>query len=150
MAHSRFVNAFSRISKDDVFRFKIFCFVFVVGVVVVMVVVCVWGGGGRGRRWGASGTLFSLQCTHSKVKFKGNNFHTMRSFVLVIKNNEAVLAIKWPAAPNNKLTCAQSETSNQPRHPPGLASLRCPTDGSLGHQLPIQRTMETLIRLGDA
>ena len=47
MAHSRFVNAFSRISKNYVFRFQIVChilfwcyrlFVFVAG----------WGGGGVG------------------------------------------------------------------------------------------------------
>ena len=31
MAHSGFVNAFSRISKNYVFRFQIFCFVFVAG-----------------------------------------------------------------------------------------------------------------------
>ena len=107
MAHSRFVNAFSRISKNYVFRFKIFCFVFVVGVVVV----CVKGGGGEA---GCIWYFIQLKCTHSKLKFKGNNFHTMRSFVLVIKNNEAVLAIKLPAAPNNKMTCAQISLGIRP------------------------------------
>ena len=57
---------------------------------------------------GASGTLsnyslLQLQCTHSKVKFKGNpQCSNVRSFVLVIKNNEAVLVIKWSAAPNRE------------------------------------------------
>ena len=53
----------------------------------------------------------------------------MQSFVLVIKNNEAVSVIKWSAAPNNKITCAQSEDSDAQAG----QSLRRPTDGRLGH-----------------
>ena len=74
-------------------------------------------GGGRGICY-----FIQLQCTHSKVKFKGNpQCSNVQSFMLVIKNNEAVLVIKWSAAPNNKMTCVQSEDSDQPGHPPSLA-----------------------------
>ena len=62
MAHSRFVNAFSRITKNYVFRIKILCHTdLVCGVTVflfslrwwekaecVCVCVCVSGGGGSG------------------------------------------------------------------------------------------------------
>ena len=49
-----------------------------------------WGAGGGGAAGGvASGTLSSYN-----MNFKGNNVQTMRSVLLVIKNNEAVLVIK--------------------------------------------------------
>ena len=51
MAHSRFVNAFSRNSKNYGFRFQIFCH-------IDLVLPCFAGGGGGGC---ASGS------THSKV-----------------------------------------------------------------------------------
>ena len=51
MAHSRFVNAFSRISKNYVFRFQIFCHIDLVLPSVFVV--------GRGGVGGASGTLSS-------------------------------------------------------------------------------------------
>ena len=88
MAHSRFVNAFSRISKNYVFRFQIFCHIDLV--LLYFCFRCGGGGGGGESNW----YFIQLQCTHLKVKFKGNNVQTMRSFVLVIKNNEAVLVIK--------------------------------------------------------
>ena len=44
MAHSRFVNAFSRISKNYVFRFQIFCHID-----LVLLLFCFrCGGGGEG------------------------------------------------------------------------------------------------------
>ena len=70
----------------------------------IFVFVTAWGRGGGGVAERASGTL-----SNYNVKIKGNNVQTMRSFVLVTKNNEAVLVIKPSAAPNNKMTCAQSE-----------------------------------------
>ena len=76
MAHSHFVNAFSRISKNCVFRFQIFCHID-----LVLLYFCFrWGGGVGG---GASGTLSNY-----------NVLSQMRSFVLVITNNETVLVIK--------------------------------------------------------
>ena len=48
----------------------------------------------------------------------------------------------------NKMTCAPSEDSDQPGHPPSLISLRCPHEESLGPYRPIARTAKTLIRLG--
>ena len=64
MAHSRFVNAFSRISKNYVFRFQIFCFVFVAGVVGLG--VCV---GGRGGHL----VLYPVIMYSFRSEFKGNN-----------------------------------------------------------------------------
>ena len=40
----------------------------------------------------------------------------------------------------NKMTCAPSENSDQPRHPPSLISLRCLHEEALGPQLPIECT----------
>ena len=103
-------------------------------------------GCGWGREWGIW-YFIQLQCTHSNVKFKGYpQCSTVQSFMLVIKNNEAVLVIKWSAASNNKMTCAQSEDSSVWASAQSSQSLCYPTEGSLGHKLPIQRTM-TLIRL---
>ena len=81
MTHSRFVKAFSRISKKCVFRFHIFCHID-----LVLLYFCFrWVGAGAGgaQGWRASGTLSNY-----------NVLIQMRSFVLVIKNNEAVLVIK--------------------------------------------------------
>ena len=58
MAHSRFVNTFSRISKYYVFRIQIFCHIDLVS----FCFRCGMGCGGRGARGGgkgASGTLSS-------------------------------------------------------------------------------------------
>ena len=44
------------------------------------------------------------------------------------------------------MTCAPSEDSDQPRHPP---SLRCPHEETMGPQLHTERTTKTLIRLGE-
>ena len=76
MAHSRFVNVFSRISKNCVFRFQIFCHID-----LVLLYFCFRWREGRGG--GAFGTLSSYSVLIQ-----------MRSFVLVLKNNEAVLVIK--------------------------------------------------------
>ena len=72
------VNAFSRISKNYVFRFQIFCH--------TDLVFSLWAGGGRGFWY-----FIQLQCTHSKDNPQCSN---VLSFVLVIKNNEALLVIK--------------------------------------------------------
>ena len=37
-----------------------------------------------------------------------------------------------PRDKTNKMTCAPSEDSDQPGHPPSLISLRCPQEESLG------------------
>ena len=69
--------------------------------------VFVAGGGEGGGIW----YFIQLQCTHSKVKFKGNpQCSHVRSFVLVIKNNEAVLVIKWSAAPTTKWPARKAKT----------------------------------------
>ena len=49
------------------------------------------------------------------------------------------------------MTCVPSEYSDQPGHPPSLIteSIRCPHEESLGPELLIEHTAETLIRLGD-
>ena len=47
----------------------------------------------------------------------------------------------------NKMAIAPSEDIDHPVHPPSLISLRCPHEQTLGPQLPIERTMKTLIRL---
>ena len=49
----------------------------------------------------------------------------------------------------NKMTCAPSEDSDQPGHPPSLISLRCPLKETLGLWLSIKRTANALIRLGE-
>ena len=93
MAYSRFVNAFSRISKNHVFRLQILCHIdLMLPSFCFRWVGCVCGGGGgEGGIW----YFIQLQCTHIKVKFKGNpQCSNMRSFVHVIKNNEDVLVIK--------------------------------------------------------
>ena len=46
------------------------------------------------------------------------------------------------------MACAPSEDSDQPGHPPSLISHRCPHEEILGPKLPIQRKVNTLIRLG--
>ena len=48
------------------------------------------------------------------------------------------------------MACAPSEDLDQPGHSPSLISLRCPHEENLGPSLPIERTANTLIRLGDA
>ena len=48
-----------------------------------------------------------------------------------------------------KVTCAPSEDSDQPGHPPSLISLPCPHEKSLGPELHIERIAKTLIRLGE-
>ena len=64
MAHSRFVNAFSRISKNYVFRFKIFCHID-----LVLPYFCFRCGGGGGAGWGGGEdlvlytiTMYSFKC----------------------------------------------------------------------------------------
>ena len=47
----------------------------------------------------------------------------------------------------NKITCAPSEDSDQPGHPPDQ-NLRCPHEETLGPQLPSERTAKTLVKLG--
>ena len=42
----------------------------------------------------------------------------------------------------------RTEDSEQPGHPPSPISLPCPHEESLGPQLPIHRTVKTLIRQG--
>ena len=49
----------------------------------------------------------------------------------------------------NKMTCAPSEDSDQPGHPPSLISLRCPHKETLGLWLSIKHTANALIRLGE-
>ena len=44
-----------------------------------------------------------------------------------------------PHDKTNKITCAPSEDSDQPRYPPSLISLRCPHEETLGPWLPIVR-----------
>ena len=53
-----------------------------------------------------------------------------------------------PHDKTNKMAIAPSEDTDHPVHPPSLISLRCPHEQTLGPQLPIERTMNTLIRLG--
>ena len=48
----------------------------------------------------------------------------------------------------NKMTCAPSEVTDQPRHQPSLISLHCPHEECWGPSLPIECTAKTLIRLG--
>ena len=62
MAYSRFVNAFSRISKNYDFRLQICCH--------FDLVLSYFCAGEEGWGWGKGA---AEQCTHSKVKFKGNN-----------------------------------------------------------------------------
>ena len=50
-----------------------------------------------------------------------------------------------PHDKTNKMTCAPSEDSDQPGHPPSLIS---PHEESLGPELPTERTAKTLFRLG--
>ena len=47
----------------------------------------------------------------------------------------------------NKMSVCPAKT-DQPGHPPGLISLRCPREESLGPKLPTERTAKTQIRLG--
>ena len=56
--------------------------------------------------------------------------------------------LELPHDNTNKITCADSEDSDQPGHQPSLISLRCPHEETLGPQLPIEHTVKTLIRLG--
>ena len=81
--------------------------------------------------------FIQLQCTHLKVKFKGKYVQTMRSFVLVIKNNEAVLVIKCKMIRSTKqqdVLCAKRGLRSASAWASAQSgqSLRCPTDGSLG------------------
>ena len=58
-----------------------------------------------------------------------------------------------PHDKTNKMACAPSEDSDQPGQPgPAQSdqSLCCPHEESLGPWLPIERTVKTLIRLGQA
>ena len=48
------------------------------------------------------------------------------------------------------MTCAASEDSDQPGHPPSLISLHCPHKEAVGPWLPIERLAKTLISLADA
>ena len=48
-----------------------------------------------------------------------------------------------PHDKTNKMTCAPSEDSDQPGHPPSLISIRCPPKESLGPKLYIERTAKT-------
>ena len=70
MTHSRFVNAFSRISKNYVFRFQIFCH-------IDLVLPSFWSGMGEEGGGGASGTLSNynvlIQTWNSKAT---HNVHT--------------------------------------------------------------------------
>ena len=43
------------------------------------------------------------------------------------------------------MTCAPSEDSDQPGHPPSMISLHCPHEETLGPWLPIERTAKTLL-----
>ena len=43
----------------------------------------------------------------------------------------------------NKMTCAPSEDSDQPGHPPSLNGLRCPHEESLDPELPIKGIAKT-------
>ena len=101
-AYSRFVNAFSWISKNYDFRFQIFCHID-----VVLPYFCFRCGGG-----GASGTLsnYNIFIQKSEIQSQQCSYDT-----LAIKNTEAVLVIKWSAAQQNQqMTCAPSEDSNPP------------------------------------
>ena len=96
MVHSRFVNAFSLISKTYVLRFQIFCHID-----LGLPSFCFrcgrggWDGGCVGGGMGGIWNFIQLQCTPSKVKFKGNpHCSNVRHFVLVIKNDDAVLVIQ--------------------------------------------------------
>ena len=129
MAYSRFANAFSRISKNYDFRFQVCCHIDLVIPYFVFVA-------GVGVRGGWSIWYFiHLHCTHSEVKFKGNNVQTMQIFVLVIKNNEAVLVIKWSTAQQNQQhdLCTKRRLGSAWGIRPVFQSLCCPTQGSLGH-----------------
>ena len=104
-AYFRSVNAFSRISKNYDFRFQIFC-----RIDLVLPYICFRCGGG-----GASGTLSSYNILIQKSEIQRQQ---CSYDALVIKNNEAVLVIKWSAAQQNQqLTCAPTEDSD----PPNLA-----------------------------
>ena len=46
-------------------------------------------------------------------------------------------------AKNNKVTCALSEDSDQPRYPLSQISLRCPHEEGVGPWLPIERQAKT-------
>ena len=94
MAHSHFVIALSQISKNYVFRFQIFCHID-----LVLPSVCFRCGGlGVGGRWGGvCEHLVLYQITMYSFKSEIQRQPTMfklAKFVLVIKNNEAVLVIK--------------------------------------------------------
>ena len=54
-----------------------------------------------------------------------------------------VLPYEPPHNKINKMTCAPSEDSDQPGHPPIVISRRCPPEESLGPKLPIKRTAKT-------
>ena len=81
------------------------------------------------------------------------------SFTTVLQNssnlhnfsisNINVLAMYEPSHDKtNKMTCAPSEDSDQPGHPPSLISLHCLHEEAVGPWLPIERLAKTLIRLG--
>ena len=53
-----------------------------------------------------------------------------------------------PHDKTNKMTCAPSEDSDQPGHPPSLISLRCSHEESLAPWLPTECTAKSLSRLG--
>ena len=57
-------------------------------------------------------------------------------------------AFEPPHGKTNKMTCAPSEDTDQPGHPPSLNSLHCQHEEAEGPKLPIKRTAETLTRLG--
>ena len=65
-----------------------------------------------------------------------------------IRVTNYIITIEPPHDKTNKMACAPSEDSDQPRHPPSLISLRCPHEKGLGPELPIEHTVKPLIRLG--
>ena len=67
-----------------------------------------------------------------------------RAARLALKN----LPFEPPYDKTNKMSCAPSEDSDQPGHPPSLTSLRCPYEETFGPWIPNERTTKTLIRLG--
>ena len=104
LACSRFVNTFSRISKNCEFRFQIFYHID-----LVLQHFCFRYGGGV-----ASGTLSNYNVLNQKNAIQRQQCSYDTNF----KNNEAVLAIKWFAAQQTlQMTCAPSEDSD----PPNLA-----------------------------
>ena len=59
--------------------------------------------------------------------------HCTRTIALINRIlKKDILIIEPPHDKTNKMACAPSEDSDQPRHPPSLINLHCPHEESLG------------------